>query len=253
MNVSIVGSGNIAFHLAKALRKKGIIIQEICSRNHPSGRALAKHTGALFVKDPGKIKKPELLIIAVKDDAISKVVRSLPDWSDTVVIHTSGATDLTLLKKKFRNCGVLWMIQTIRKEADADLASIPLILEGSNDLTRKLLFKVCRKISRHVYEYTSEQRKVLHLAAVWANNFPNHLYAIAERILKKHRLPFRLLSPLILSTASNGIANPAAFQTGPAKRNDRRTMKAHLHLMPEKDFKALYRLLSKSIRSMNPD
>jgi len=247
-DISIIGSGNVARQLAPALKNSGHSIYQVYSRNATAGKRLAKQTGALYLDNLSRVEDTGgIIIIAVKDDAIPEVVEKLPSLKKSLVIHTSGATDIKVLKKKFRNCGVLWQVQTIQARTKVDFKKVPLIIEANNISANKKLTRVAKSLSRLVYPLNSHQRRVLHLGAVWVNNFPNHLYALAKTFLQKHRLPFELLGPLILSTAENGIKDPEAAQTGPAKRNDIRTMKEHLKLLPEKNYRDLYKLLSKGI------
>lgn len=246
--ITIIGSGNVAQQLAPALKKSGYSIYEICSRNTVKGKRLAKKVGASYLNDFKKIYDAGgIIIIAVKDDAITEVVEKLPVLKNSLVIHTSGATDIKVLKKKFKNCGVLWQIQTIKARTKIDFKKVPFVIEANNLLAKKKLTQLAKRLSNKVYTLNSQQRRVLHLGAVWVNNFPNHLYYLAKTLLKKHRLPFELFGPLILSTAENGIKDPGAAQTGPAKRNDKKTMKEHLKLLPEKNYRDLYKLISKSI------
>ena len=163
------------------------------------------------------------------------------------MIHTSGATDISVLKKKFRNCGVLWQVQTIKSRTKVDFKKVPLVIEASNPSSKQKLLKLAHALSNKVYSLNSQQRRVLHLGAVFVNNFPNHLYYLSQELLKKHKMPFELFEPLILSTAENGMKDPKTAQTGPAKRNDKKTMDAHLKLLPGKNYRTLYKLISKSI------
>lgn len=252
-SISIIGSGNVAQQLAPALKRCGYRIMEVGSRNSVTGKALSKQVRAVYVKDLSKIKGGDIVIIAVKDDAITEVIKKLPVLNNSLVIHTSGATDISVLKKKFWNRGVLWQVQTIKARTKVDFKKVPLVIEANNSFSAQKLKQLAGSLSNKIYVLNSHQRRILHLGAVWVNNFPNHLYFLAESLLKKHRLPFELFGPLILSTAANGIIDPKAAQTGPAKRNDKKTMRAHLQLLTDKNYKALYQLISKSIiRQYNP-
>ena len=251
MKISFIGAGNIAQQLAPSLKRSGHSIRQICNRDAVKGKGLAKKVVASYVNTISKVKEADIIIIAVKDNAIEEVVKKLPAFKSSLVIHTSGATDIAVLKKKFRNCGVLWQVQTIKARTKVDFAAVPLVIEGSNSSSEKKLWALAASISKKIYAFNSKQRRVLHLGAVWANNFPNHMYVLAEALLKKHKLPFELFGPMILSTAGNGIKDPKASQTGPAKRHDTKSMNAHLKLMPEKNYRTLYTLLSKSILAHN--
>ncbi|HEY4800132.1 MAG TPA: DUF2520 domain-containing protein [Bacteroidia bacterium] len=246
MKITFIGSGNIAQQLAPAFKKRGFTVQEICSRNVSTGNALAKRIRAFYSNDISKIKNTDVIIIAVKDDAISEVVKKLPVQKNCLVIHTSGATDISVLKKKFKNCGVFWQIQTIKARTIIDFKKVPLVIEASNLSSEKKIKQLAHSLSNKVHVFTSRQRRILHLSAAISNNFVNHFYVLAENILKHYRLPYELLGPMILSTAQSGIKDPQTSQTGPAKRNDKKTMKAHLQLLPKK-YRPLYRMVSKSI------
>ncbi len=246
--ITFIGSGNVAQQLAPALKRCGYKIHEVCSRNAVTGKLLAKKVNASFTNDISSVEDTGgIVIIAVKDDAITEVVKKLPALENSLVIHTSGATDISSLKKKFKNCGVFWQIQTIKARTKVDFKKVPLVIEINNISSKQKLMKLAHSISKIVYSLNSQQRRVLHLGAVWVNNFPNHLYYLSESLLKKHHLPFEIFGPLILSTTESGMKNPKASQTGPAKRNDKKTMNAHLKLLPDKNYRDLYKLISKSI------
>ncbi len=249
MKIFLIGSGNVATQLGKAFKKRGHKIVFVYSPNisHASrlGEELKSNWGKTLKAIP--FFPADVYIIAVKDDVITDVVKQLPSLKNKLVIHTSGATDISVLKKKFKNCGVLWQIQTIKARTKVDFRKVPLVIEASNPSAEKKLKHLANDLSKKVYSLNSKQRKVLHLGAVWVNNFPNHLYVLAEGLLKKHNMPFELFGALMQSTVKSGMINPKAAQTGPAKRNDKKTMQEHLKLLPDKNYKTLYRLLSASI------
>ncbi len=251
MKIFLIGSGNVATQLGKAFKKCGHEIVFVYSRNISHASRLGEELKSSWGQTLKTISffPADVYIIAVKDDVITDVVRQLPSLKNKLVIHTSGATDISVLKKKFKNCGVLWQIQTIKARTTPSTRGrkVPLVIEASNPSAEKKVKHLANDLSEKVYSLNSKQRKVLHLGAVWVNNFPNHLYVLAEALLKKHNLSFELFGSLILSTTKNGIKNPKASQTGPAKRNDKKTMKEHLKLLPDKNYRALYKLLSKSI------
>lgn len=252
MKILLIGSGNVATQLGKAFKRCGHEIVFVYSRNISHASELAKELKAGFGNDLNMTSSlnADVCIIAVKDDAISEVVKKLPAFKNSLVIHTSGATDISILKKKFKNCGVLWQVQTIKGRTQVDFRKVPLVIEANNPSAEKKIKQLANDLSKRVYVLNSHQRRVLHLGAVWVNNFPNHLYYLAESLLKKHNLPFQLFEPLIISTTESGIKNPKTSQTGPAKRNDIKTMKAHLKLLPDKNYRELYKLISKSITNL---
>lgn len=249
MKIFLIGSGNVATQLGKAFKRCGHEIVFVYSPNILHAKKLGKELNCGWGKSVEAVSSfpAEVYLIAVKDDVIPVVVKQLPPLKDKLVIHTSGATDISLLKKKFQNCGVLWQAQTIQMRTKIDFKKVPLVIEASNPSAEKILKKLATDLSNKIYSFDSKQRRVLHLGAVWVNNFPNHLYCLAEQLLKKHNMPFELFGPLMLSTVQSGMKNPKAAQTGPAKRNDKKTMRAHLKLLPDKNYRTLYKLLSKSI------
>ncbi len=244
--IVFIGSGNVATQLGLALKSHGHTIAQVCSP-HRAG-SLAKKLSAQAVRDASNVSADaDIYIIAVKDDAIPEVVKKMPKLSGKVVIHTSGATGISILRKKFPVCGVIWQVQTIRVRTKVDFRQVPLVIEASNASALKKLRQLARQLSPIVHMANSKQRRVLHLSAVWINNFPNHLYYLGKKLLEKHGLPFELFGPLMLSTTLSGMKDPKAAQTGPAKRNDRRTMSAHLALLSDRQMRKIYLLLSDSI------
>jgi predicted short-subunit dehydrogenase-like oxidoreductase (DUF2520 family) len=225
-NIIIIGRGNVATHLAKKLKAR-------CTKN-----IFAVNTTT------------DIIILAVKDDAIAKIANQLK-VKDKIVVHTSGGVDMNVLKKCSENYGVLYPFQTISKKREVNWKKIPICIEANNKKAENILFNLASKLAgtKNVHKISSEQRKVLHLAAIFACNFTNHLYAIAEDILRTHNLSFDLLKPLIIDTANKILElNPAEAQTGPAKRNDKKIMSEHLNMLAkEKNYFQLYKLISKSI------
>ena len=252
MKIFLIGSGNVATQLGKAFLRCGHEIVFVYSRDLAHAAKLGRKLKTNFGNTLSAVSSfsADIYIVAVKDDAIAGVVKKMPDLKGELVIHTSGATDISVLKKKFKNCGVLWQVQTIKARTKVDFKNVPMVIEASNPSSEKTLRKLATDLSNKVHSCNSKQRRVLHLGAVWINNFPNHLYFLAESLLKKHNMPFELFGPLMLSTVEIGMKNPEAAQTGPAKRNDKKTMASHLKLLPDKNYRTLYRLISKSITDL---
>jgi len=166
-----------------------------------------------------------------------------------MIVHTSGSTPLAVFGKKFPNCGVLYLVQTISLNYPADPANLPLCIEASNRTIEAKLVKLGKSISGDVNIIDSDSRKYIHLAAVFANNFTNHLFVIAESLLKKKGISFSMLHPLVMQTALKACKeSPGNVQTGPAKRGDKSVMKSHLALLKsQKKLSTVYKLLSESI------
>lgn len=249
IKISIIGSGNLATQLGLALHKEGYLISQVYSRNKKNASLLSKKIKAEAITDLKKLSKDSsIYIIAVKDDAIEAVAKQLK-LLDQILVHTSGSVSMDVLKKSSKNYGVFYPLQTFSKEKKADFKTIPICIEANKKNTSTTLEYFAKSISSNVKRVNSEQRKKIHLAAVFACNFSNHMYAIAEQLLAKDKLSLDLLKPLIEETANKIKENkPSKVQTGPAARNDKKTMDAHLKLLSkEKDLQKIYELISKSI------
>ena len=255
MRITIIGSGNVATHLAAAFKNAGHSILQVYSRNMQNSALLAYHIKAEPIDDLANINpETDLFVIAVKDDAIGLVAEQLAKHQKTIV-HTSGATDLYALLAFTDNVGVFYPLQTFSKAKEVDFRNVPLCIEAADEGIARNLEQLAQTISNKVYRIDSAQRKILHLAAVFACNFPNYLYGIAQQILAKHQLDFDLIRPLILETAQKVQERlPADVQTGPAIRNDENTMNNHLQLLKdEPGLKELYKLLSQGIIKLDID
>ncbi|MEJ2901788.1 Rossmann-like and DUF2520 domain-containing protein [Pedobacter panaciterrae] len=249
MKVVCIGSGNVATHLANALKAKGVDLIQIWSRDLANASELAKNTNSVAISNLDEIdRSADLYIVAVKDDAIASVSDSLREING-LVVHTSGATSIDALSA-LKNYGVLYPLQTFSKAKPIDFANVPLCIEASNVHTLEVLRSVADMLSSPVYEVDSEKRKILHLAAVFACNFVNHLYTLSDKIVEHFELDFEMLKPLIMETALKVQTElPINVQTGPAVRDDEQTMIKHqvlLNGMPE--LKEIYQTLSKSIK-----
>jgi predicted short-subunit dehydrogenase-like oxidoreductase (DUF2520 family) len=250
MNIVCIGSGNVATHLAIAFKAVGAELVQIWSRDIRNGEILAALTKSTAISNWGELDRTaDCYLIAVKDDAIPAVAERLKGVKG-IVIHTSGATAMDTLAGTGTAHGVLYPLQTFSKTKAIDLTKVPLCIEASDPATFEKLSAIAHLISPLVSSVNSKQRKVLHLAAVFACNFSNHLYTLSNLILEQHELKFDLLKPLILETAEK-VQNslPEEVQTGPAVRNDEETMKKHmalLHGFPE--LQEIYEMLSKSIK-----
>ncbi|MDB5137202.1 MAG: oxidoreductase [Mucilaginibacter sp.] len=253
MRITIIGSGNVATHLAAAFKNAGHAIVQIYSRDLQNASLLAYHVRADAIDDLELINQhTDLFVIAVKDDAIETISAALAQYQK-LIVHTSGATDLQTLLKYTQNAGVFYPLQTFSKTREVDFNSVPLCIEGADEHINAQLKELAYTITQNVYQINSAERKTLHLAAVFAANFPNYLYHISQQLLADQQLPFDLLRPLILETAKKVQEHlPASVQTGPAIRNDEKTMKSHLYQLHEKpELEALYKLLSQGIIKMN--
>lgn len=250
IKVSIIGSGNVATHLGKALKNSGATVLHIWSRNFENAQALAQTVGATAVKSVENIADDlsDLAIISVKDDAIPEVASALTGRKG-LVVHTSGAASLSDLSP-LQNHGVFYPLQTFSKHKELDFRQVPICLEANNEINLQQLKLVAAALSEKVYIVPTEQRKILHLAAVFACNFPNYLFDVAQQLLAEHQLSFDIIRPLIAETANKAqTALPKDVQTGPAVRNDEQTMAKHKNLLQKKpDWVNIYQLLSEQIK-----
>lgn len=246
--VSFIGAGNVALHLAPAMKDKGIRVYEVCNRSEKAGRRLAQQTGARFVDDPEKLDPgADLIVVAVSDDAIPEI--SAVFKTTGLVVHTSGSVDMKVLRHVSPRTGVFYPLQTFRKGLRTGISKIPFCIEAGNKEDEALLEKLALRLSGKVARLTSEQRRLLHLTAVFSANFTNYMYAAAEEILAGKGIPFDLLRPIILQTAGNAKHTDIfSLQTGPAIREDQRVLDMHRELLREHhDLRKIYELISKSI------
>jgi predicted short-subunit dehydrogenase-like oxidoreductase (DUF2520 family) len=249
MRITLIGSGNVATHLAAAFKNAGHRVVQVYSRDIQHAALLAYHIKAEPIDDLQQIDpETDLFIISVKDDAIIPVANQLAKFKK-LTVHTSGATDLGTLAAIIPKAGVLYPLQTFSKEKGIDFWQVPLCIEGVDEAATTELEELARTISNKVYRINSSQRKTLHLAAVFACNFPNYLYDVARSLLQKNNMEFDLLRPLILETALKVQDSlPADVQTGPAVREDELTMANHLDMLKdEPGLKMIYELLSQGI------
>jgi len=252
-SISFIGAGNVSTHFAKAFYKANIQIDSILSLRLSTAKQLATKVKAKATTSYKRLsKESDLYIIAVPDDMIQNVIHSLQKVLDdsVFIVHTSGATPISVFNHFFKNAGVLWPPQSLSKQKDIDFASVPICYGGLNESTKNVLLHLVKKLSNHFQDVNEKQKLALHLAAVFTNNFSNHMFHIAYKICQQHKLDFSLLSPIILETAQKVIhENPGTMQTGPAVRNDRLTQQKHKALLKgQDDFAKLYSLISKSIQ-----
>lgn len=230
ISVLLVGKGNVATHLYTAfLKAEKINVKQISSRRLEN------------------ITPADVTIIAVSDDVIAEVSSKI---KNTFVVHTSGSVALNDLKNN-SNKGVFYMLQTFSKEKEVNFSEVPFCLEATNEKEYLLLEKLAESIGKKIYPINSKQRKTLHVAAVFVNNFTNHLFKIGNDICEENNVPFEILQPLIKETALKiETLSPEKAQTGPAIRKDKETIKNHLNLL-NKEQQEIYTILTKSIQNGN--
>jgi len=246
ISVTLLGAGNVATHLFKAFMKaENVTVKQWYNR---SLSTINSYKNEVDVTDNlSNLEDADVYILSVSDDAVSKLSSLLP-FENKLVVHTSGAVNIHDLDKKHAR-GVFYPLQTFSKHAPLDFANVPICIEAIESNDYHLLKNLALSIGSPSKKVNSEQRNVLHLAAVFVNNFTNQLYRIGHEITESKGAEFDLLKPLILETAKKvQETSPYMAQTGPAKRHDTKTIKKHLELLQSEHHKAIYELLTKSIQ-----
>lgn len=251
LDIVFIGSGNVAWHLAEAMDKAGHHISQIISKSEENAKALAVKFGAYFGTDLSKVDgKADVCFICVPDDEIQEVVRTLPPIT-SILVHTCGPKKMDILSLKATQYGVFYPLQTFSKSRKCNMLKVPILLESSGKEVYEKLFSLADSISNKVLNVNSDDRLKYHLAAVFANNFANHLFYESAQYLESQNLDFNILKPLILETAEKvQDLSPKMAQTGPAKRHDQETIKSHLALLNDKkDLQELYQRLTEGVQS----
>jgi predicted short-subunit dehydrogenase-like oxidoreductase (DUF2520 family) len=248
--VVMIGAGNLATQLALALAEKGIQIKQVFSRTIESAAELAGKLNTGYTNQLSEIyPEADLYIVAVKDSAVQNILENLPLNNDSFLVHTAGSVPMKILDGFTQNYGVFYPLQTFSKLRKVDFSNIPICIEANHPANLMKLQELAGKLSCTVSHINSDERKTLHLAGVFANNFVNHFYAISADILQVKKLNFDLLKPLIQETASKiETINPVKAQTGPAKRNDQAIIDEHLKMLQDKpEYQKIYSFVSESI------
>jgi predicted short-subunit dehydrogenase-like oxidoreductase (DUF2520 family) len=245
ITVSIIGSGNVALHLISAFKKaEGVSLLQVVARNPEAVAPLLEPSQIII--DCEDMVKVDLVLLAVSDSAITAVSSQIP-FENQLVAHTSGSVPMHDLDSK-NHRGVFYPLQTFTKGKEVDFTNIPLCLEAEHTADYSVLEAVAKSITKITYPISSEQRKALHVAAVFVCNFVNYMYQLGSDLCDEHHLDFALLRPLIQETAAKVMTiSPKEAQTGPARRQDSTTINAHLNYLNEPHQKELYTLLTKSI------
>ncbi|TDT45072.1 putative short-subunit dehydrogenase-like oxidoreductase (DUF2520 family) [Maribacter spongiicola] len=246
ISVVIIGTGNVAQNLYQAFEKSSdVAVKQVIGRNQ---KHLAFVNSTLLSSTNfNRIEAADVYILAVSDDAIKLVANNFKDI-DGLLVHTSGATSLEAIKSAKRT-GIFYPLQTFTKGKIIDFDAIPICIETTHEEDLKLLKQLGETLSKTVVEIDSEQRKTMHVAAVFVNNFTNYMYTIGAEICEEHKIDFKLLQPLIKETAAKlDTLTPMQAQTGPAKRGDQQTLHNHLQVIKDKHQRELYTLLSNAIK-----
>ncbi|MCK4360735.1 MAG: DUF2520 domain-containing protein [Bacteroidales bacterium] len=247
--IVIIGAGNVATNLAQALRKAGFDIIQIYGRTNHLAKALADKVKSSYTSNLSDLNmEGDIYFISVVDSAFKNILKKI-NIDDKLIVHTSGSIPMNILNNTSKNYGVFYPLQTFSKQKKPDFENIPICLEANSDRNLKLLTSLAKTISKNVHIINSEQRAALHLSAVFACNFSNHMYVIAENILLKHNISFDMIKPLINETAKNiEDHRPHKVQTGPAKRGDHEIIAKHLELLADNpDFREIYKIITQNI------
>lgn len=252
MDVSFIGSGNLAWHLAPALDNVGHIVKEVYSRNPKHAESLTERLYQAEVKASldFSTSPSSLFIIATSDDAIQEVATEIVLPDQAYLVHTSGGQPLSILQfAATDNIGAFYPLQTFSKTKRIDFKTVPIFIESSNEDTERVMLTVGKAISNNVRKITSTERKALHVAAVFASNFANYMLTLSKEVLEKNGLDFDLLKPLISEAISKSLTiGPENAQTGPAMRGDLETLDRHVEFLQEDEALAeIYKLISQHI------
>lgn len=245
--IVLIGYGNVGIHLYKAFKNSAFAkIIQVYNHRAESLQELAEEMDT--TTSLAELKAADIYIVSIPDSVTEQTVNKLAGYH-SLVVHTAGS--IPLLHSNTGN-GVFYPLQTFSKNTPLDFSKVPLCIEADSAENLELLRKLAESITSKVYEVSTEQRKSLHLSAVFACNFTNHLYSLAEAICDKNKLPFEILHPLIQETARKiEFDSPKNSQTGPAIRNDAKTIAFHLKQLDSPELKEIYTLLTKSIQDRN--
>jgi predicted short-subunit dehydrogenase-like oxidoreductase (DUF2520 family) len=251
ISISVIGAGNVAWHLAQRLFACGYSIRCVFSQSLSHAALLAEQLKAEAVDNITSVPVSDFYLFSVKDDAYEEIIPIFPQ-TKAICVHTSGSLDMDILKRLSDNYGVLYPFQSFSKDKHITFEHVPVCVEASNHQTKQFLMEVAGVISPDTYYLNTEQRACLHLAGVFASNFSNVLYVIAQQILQERNMDFKMILPLINETVEKvNNLSPIEAQTGPAVRNDVGIINKHTEMINNPDWKALYQLLSNIIQKQH--
>tara|TARA_B100001094_G_scaffold204536_1_gene198445 strand:+ start:726 stop:1487 length:762 start_codon:yes stop_codon:yes gene_type:complete len=249
MKVTLIGSGNVSWHLSDILQKNGHEIVEVWSRSERNARLLSSKLNCNIISSLNDLENTDLIIMSVKDDVIVEVLNKIKE-SNAPIVHTSGSVGSDVFKNR-ENFGVFYPIQSFNKNIVANFNETPICIEANNSELEEKLIILAKSISKSVHLLNSKQREQLHIAAVFSSNFTNHMMTISEEILNSNKMSFDLLKPLIKNTFEKIKNNhPKDVQTGPAIRKDYLIIEKHIELLKKHDdLKAIYSTISNHINN----
>lgn len=249
MRVVFIGAGNVATHLALAMSRSGFDIVQVFSRTQASACALAQQVDADYTTELSSFcRDADVYIYSVSDDALPGLISKV-NIPEALHIHTSGSTAMNLFEQYASNYGVLYPLQTFSKSKDIDFSEVSFFVEGNSSDTENRIIHIARQLSDKVYVISSEDRLNLHVSAVFACNFVNHMYEVASELVEGSGIPFDVLLPLIEETLDKvKVISPYEAQTGPAVRNDIKIQEKHIEILRSKrELAAIYQMISRDI------
>lgn len=256
MKIVLIGAGNLATHLGKALHAAGHDMVQVFSRTMQSAETLASLLDAEPLTDMAQVRDDaDVYIFSVKDSALEQLISQLCGGEKKVFLHTAGSMPMSVFREKALHYGVLYPMQTFSKQREVDFSIIPCFIEANDEFALKQIEGLAGQISHRVCQLSSEDRKYLHLSAVFACNFANHCYAASQELLQQHGIPFDVMLPLIDETAAkvHGMT-PKEAQTGPAVRYDENVIGKQIRLLENQPyFQKIYDCMSKSIHELESE
>jgi predicted short-subunit dehydrogenase-like oxidoreductase (DUF2520 family) len=250
IKITILGLGNVGFQLAKALVANKFTIHQVYNRTKENAFEFVQFINSELITDVNLLDTgADVFLFCLKDSVITEVLEKT-HFTNQLLIHTAGSVDIDVFKGKSDNYGVLYPLQTFSKERDIEFKNIPICIEGNSEKSETKIRQIAEKLSSKVYEINSNQRIHIHLAAVFASNYSNYMYCLAQEILEEQNVDFDIIRPLIKETANKAIEfQPMSVQTGPAIRNDDEIIQKHLSLLQSEDKKKIYNLIAEYIKN----
>ena len=248
MKIVFIGAGNLATRLSLAMQRVGMQIGQVYSHTEASARQLATRLGCPWTNDLSALQEDgDLYVFSLKDTVLSDVISKVKP-NNGMWVHTAGSMPMSVFEGYAQRFGVLYPLQTFSKGRNVNFDVIPIFLEANTDKNADYLKNIASALSENVRFMSSEKRRSLHLAAVFACNFTNHIYTLSYKLLENESIPADVLLPLIDETVSKiHSMPPAAAQTGPAIRYDENVINKHLAMLDDPDMQETYRLLRQSI------
>ena len=251
VRITIIGAGKVAWRLAYGI-KDILKVQQVYNRTRAEAVEIARMLGCEATADYKSILEPDFLLLAISDDASGEVSSTLASagHDKALMAHTSGIQGMEAISDMVERKAVFYPLNSFTKGLPVKLNKTPFFIDASNKEDLDFLFQLGKSISRAVFRRNEQEMPWLHLAAVFANNFSNHMLVLARKILVDKDIEFEKLIPLINQTFRKiKYFDPDVAQTGPAVRGDEETQQTHLDMIDDEEMKRLYKIISSSIQS----